>query len=83
MPELWRIGPQSLKQLDLRRRIGHMVLAANDMADLEINIINDAWQCIKIAPALPDHHRVGKRSRINFLLAAHQIMPNDTCDDRA
>ena len=77
MAEGRRRRPERLEQLDLRRGIGDMILAANDMGDAEIDIVDDGRQRVEIAAIVADQHRVGQRGGIDMLLAAHEIVPDD------
>ena len=49
MGELRRLGRERLEQLDLHRGVDDMVLAADDVGDFEIDVVDDRWQRVEIA----------------------------------
>ena len=77
MAEGGRRGAQRLEQLDLRRGVGHMVLAADDMGDAEVDVVDHARQRVEIGAVVPDQHRVRQRGGIDMLPPAHEIVPDD------
>ena len=56
--ELGRLRPQRLKHLDLSRAVGDVILAANNVGYVEVDIVNDAWQQIEPAAVLPPDDRI-------------------------
>ena len=52
-----------------------MILAANNMGDREIDVVDDRGQRIKETAVLADQHRVGQRSAVDMRLAADKIAP--------
>ncbi len=67
MPEGRRRRAERLEELDLRRGIGDMVLAANDMGDAEIDVVDHARQGVEIAAIGAHQHGIGQRSGIDML----------------
>ena len=68
---------QDLENLHLHGRIGDMVLTADHMRDVEIDVIDDGRQRIEIAPVLAHQHRVGEGRGVDMAVAAHEIVPAD------
>ena len=69
------LGRQRREQLQLHRGIGDVILAANNMGDREIDVVDDRGQRIKETAVLADQHRVGQRSAVDMRLAADKIAP--------
>ena len=76
MAEGRRLGAQRLEQLDLRRGIGDVILAADHMGDAEVDVVDHARQRVEIGAVGADQHRVGQRGGVDMLLAAHEIVPH-------
>ena len=53
MAEGGRRGAERLEQLDLRRGVGDVVLAADDMGDAEIDVVDHARQRVEIGAVFP------------------------------
>ncbi len=66
---------QRPEQLDLHRRVGDMVLAADDVGDARVEIVHDRGQGIKIGAVLAHQNRIGQRGAIDMAVAADQIVP--------
>ena len=76
MAEGGRLCAQRFEQLDLRRGVRDVILAADHMGDAEIDVVDDARQRIEIGAVGAHQHRVGQRSGIDMLPPAHEIVPH-------
>src|SRR5688500_10059151 len=54
-----------------------MVLAADDMGDAHVDIVDAARQHVEPAAVLAADHRIGEQGRVEMLAAADQIVPLD------
>ena len=68
---------QSLEDLDLDGRVGHVVLAPDDVGDREVHIVDDGRQSVKVRSVLADQHRVRQGCTIDVALAADEVVPGD------
>src|ERR1700674_4880214 len=66
-------GGERLEQLNLRRGVDDMVLAANDVGDAEIDVVDDARQRIEIGAVRSHQHGVRQRSGIHMLPPALEL----------
>jgi hypothetical protein len=76
MAEGGGLGTKRLEQLNLRCRVGDVILAAHHMGDAEVDIVDDARQRVEIGTIGADQHRVRQRGCIHMLLAADEIVPH-------
>ena len=58
MAEGGRCCCQRFEQLDLRRGIDDVVLAANDMGNAEVDVVDNARQRVEIAAVLAHQHGI-------------------------
>ena len=77
MGEAGRRGTERGEDLELNRRVGDMVLAADDLGDAELGIVHDAGEGIERLAVLADEHRIGKRGGVDMTGAAHAVVPGD------
>src|SRR4051812_6195939 len=77
MGERRRLGAERLEHLNLRGAVRHMVLAANDMGDAQIDVVDDARQQVEPTAVLTSNHPVAEQLWIEPLLAANEIGPGD------
>ena len=56
-----RLGAQRLEHLDLRRAVRDMVLAAHDVGDAQVDVVDHARQQIEPAAVVAADHRVGQQ----------------------
>jgi hypothetical protein len=77
MGKCGRACPQRMKEIDLHTGIGHVILAADDVRDGKVDVIDDACKSVEECAVLADQHRIGKRAEIDRLMAADQIVPGD------
>ena len=75
--EVRRPRAQRLEHLDLRRAVRDMVLAADDVGDAELDIVDDARQQVEPAAVLAAHDGVAEQPGIEALLAADEVIPDD------
>ena len=66
-----RLGAERLEQRDLHAGIGDMVVAADDMGDAQVDVVDDRRQRVEIGAVLAHQHRVGQRGEVDGLVAAH------------
>ena len=66
-----------LEDLDLGAGIGGVVLTADNVGDLGVDIIADRRQGVEIAAILTDQDRVGQGRGLDGHVTAHQIRPAD------
>ena len=59
MGEARHLAAERFENLDLHRRVHHVVLAADDMGDGEIDVIDHRGQCVEISAVLAHQHRIG------------------------
>ena len=52
-----------------------MIFAANDMRDLEVDVVHHRGQRVEEAAVLADEHGIGEMRRVDLDIAAHQVMP--------
>jgi hypothetical protein len=52
-----------------------VIFAANDMRDLEVDVVHHRGQRVEEAAILADEHGVGEMRRVDLDIAAHQIVP--------
>src|SRR5690554_4445584 len=69
-----RLCAQRTNDRNLHTGIRDVVRAANDIGDLEVDVIHDAGQRIEEATILPDKHRVGERSAIHRNMALNNVL---------
>lgn len=77
MREVGDYRAERLEDFDLHRRIGHVILAADDMRDVKVRVVNNGRQRVEKPAVFADENRIGKRRRIDFDVAAHEIAPGD------
>ena len=77
MAEGGRCRAERLEELDLRRGVGDMVLAADNMGDAEIDVVDHARQRVEIGTVFAHQDGVGQRSGVDMLAPAHEIVPHD------
>ena len=68
---------ERLEDLDLHRRVGDVVLAADHVRDGEVDVVDDRRQRVEIGAVLAHQHRVRERAAIDMRRAAHEIGPGD------
>ena len=72
-----RRAPEGLEDLDLHRRVGDVVLAADHVGDAEVDVVDDRGQRVEVGAVLAHQHRVGQRGAIHMGLAADEVGPGD------
>src|SRR4029078_6401530 len=77
MSKLRNPAAQCLEKLDLDSGIDDMILAADHMGDIEIDIVDDRPPRVKICTILAHQNRIGERGGIDMLGAADEIHPFD------
>src|SRR3954447_25903794 len=75
--KLRRLGDERFEHLDLRGTVRDMILAANDVRNAKIDVINDARQQVEPAAVLPSHDRIAEKLGVELLLAADEVLKND------
>ena len=75
--EVRRLGAERLEQRDLHAGVGDVVVAADDMGDAHVDVVDDRRQRIEIGAVLAHKDRIGQRGEVDGLFAAHQIGPVD------
>ncbi len=75
MAEPRRGAGERLENLDLHGGIGDMILAADDVRDAEVDVVDHRGKGVEISSVLAPQHRVGERSAIDMALAAHHVVP--------
>ena len=71
------VAAQRLGDLDLHGGVHHVIFAADDMGDAEVDVIDDRGQGVEIAAILAHQHRVRQRGRVDVLAPTDQIVPLD------
>ena len=54
-----------------------MILAADDVGDREVDVVDDAGERVERRAVGADQHRIGQRADVDGLLAAHDVRPRD------
>ena len=60
-----RLGSQRLEQGDLHAGVGDVVVAADDMADAHLDVVDNGGQRIEIRAVLAHQDRIGQRGQID------------------
>src|SRR5262245_19834972 len=68
---------QRIEHLDLGRAVRHMILTAHDVRHAEIDIVDDARKQIEPAAVLAPNYGIAEQLRIEFLLAADEVVEGD------
>ncbi len=71
--ELRDRAAQSLDDLDLGAGIGDVVLAADDVGDAQVDVVDDRGERIEIAAIGADQHRIGHGGGIDRLRALDEV----------
>ena len=66
---------ERLRQLDLHRGVGDMVLPADHVGDPEVEVIDDRGQRVEEAAVLAHQHGVAQRRAVDAAGAAHAVVP--------
>src|SRR3974390_1127165 len=66
---------QSLEYFDLRRRIGDVVFAANDVRNRKGDVVGDGWQRVEECAVLAYQGGIGNRRRVDLDVAAQKVAP--------
>ena len=77
-----RVGAQRLEQLHLHAGIRHMIFAAQDVRDAEVDVVDDAREGVEGGAVGADQNRVGQGADIHRLVAADQVVPRHDGGDR-
>jgi len=79
MCKFGRLRAQRVEHLDLHRSIGDMILAAHDMGDPHVDIVDRRGQHIEPAAVFPPDDGIGEQRRVKMLLAPYPVGPGDRC----
>lgn len=77
MGEDGRARAERLEQLDLHRRVGDVVLAAQDEGDTEVDVVDDAGEGVEVGAVLADQHGVREGRGRDVRGAAHAVLPGE------
>ncbi len=77
MGEGRRPGAKGEEELDLGGRVGHVIVAADDVADREVDVVDHRRQGVEIAAVGADQDRIALACLVDMLGAAHQVDPGD------
>jgi hypothetical protein len=75
MAEDRRATGQRLENLNLYGCIGDVILAANDMRDAEVDVVDHGGKGIEIGPVLALEDGIGERRAIDMAFAANEVVP--------
>ena len=75
MREDRRAAVQRLEDLDLRRGVDDVILAADHMADAEVDVVHDAGERVEELSVGADQHRVRQGRGVDGDVAAHAVHP--------
>ncbi len=75
MAEFRHLGAERLEQLDLRPGVGHVVGAANDRGDGEVDIVHHGGERVEVTAIGAHQHGIALAGLVDMLGAAHQIGP--------
>ena len=70
-------GAERFEQLDLGGRIGHMVLAADDMGNAVIDVVDNRCHGVDHPAVLAHQNRIGQAGHVIADIAAHHVGPAD------
>ncbi len=77
MAEVRRLVAQGLEQLELHPGVGGVVIAANDVGDPKVGVIDDGRERVEEGSVGADHHGIGERADVDGLIATNEIIPRD------
>src|ERR1700730_4702542 len=77
MREARRLGAEGFENFDLCRSIGEMVLAADDVSDTHLDVVDDRGERIEPSAIGAAGDRIGERGGIGLDAPAHEIVPGD------
>ena len=72
-----RLGAQRREHLQLNRAVRHMVLAADDVGDAKVDVVDHAGQQIEPAAVGAPDDGIADQPRVEPLVAADQVVPLD------
>src|SRR5690606_31957226 len=75
MRECRWLGAERFEDLDLHGRVRDVILAADDVRDGEVDVVDDAGEGIERRAVGADQNGIGERADVDRLLAAHDVMP--------
>jgi hypothetical protein len=71
-----RSASQRPENLDLHCGVGDMVLAADDMGDAHVDVVDDRGQRTEKRAVLARQHRIGQRRAVDVARPSRQIVPS-------
>src|SRR5438552_18853209 len=77
MRELRSLRTQAQEHLDLRRAVRDMVLAAHDVRDAQVDVVDHARQQIEPGAVLAPDDRIAQELWVEALLAADEVVPDN------
>src|SRR5690242_15202586 len=77
MAECGRRGACGFEQCQLHAGICDVILAAHDMRDAGVYVIDDTGQRVEERSVSADENGVGQRSEIDRLITPDQVIPRD------
>ena len=78
-----RIAAERLPKIELQPGIADVILAADDVGDAGLEIIDHGGEPVERPPVLADQHRIGHRRQLHLPVAEHEIVPFDRAVARA
>ena len=75
MAEPGRGAGKRFENLDLHRRVGDMILAADDMRDAKVDVVDHRGKGVEIGSVLAPQHRIGERRAVDVAFAPHHVVP--------
>src|SRR5215469_2880158 len=75
MGEARQGGAQRLEYLNLRRGVGYMILAAQNVRDFELRVVHYRGHGVEKTSILADQDRIGQSRGVDFDGTADQIVP--------
>ena len=70
-------GAQRLKQLDLDRGVGDVVLAPDDVGDRQVDVVDHSGQRVDRPAVGPEEDRIGEVGRLEVHVASDLVVPVD------
>ena len=68
---------QRLEDLDLGPGVGDVILAADDVGDAHVDVVDHGRQGVEEQAILADQHRIRHRCGVDLGVAAGQVLPGD------
>src|SRR5690606_5599517 len=69
------LRPERLEEHDLDRRVGDVILTADNVGDRLVDVVDHGGQRVEEQPVLANQHWIGQRAEVDRLRAAEEVVP--------